>query len=197
VNAKQKFGATLVGLGIVALVIGALSSTGDDEPGTVAGSSTTLVATATTVAEPSTTRAEPPSSTATSTTSSTTTTTTTTTTLPPGPEAVEAFIEELAAAIATEDVIFLLTRLHPVVIAQNDVESCRAFIESQILLLQNYRVNGPVETSTRDVTVGEQTITIDPFYQAPVAFDFQGSPFEATSDFAPDSGEMFWFANCA
>ncbi len=197
-NTMQRIGAAVVALGIILVIVGVVTADGDDEV-VAAQATTTSDAPATTLA-PTTTEATPTTTTTstTSTTTTSTTTTTTTTTLPPvpGPEEVDGFVQEMAAAIATGDVSFLLDRLHSVAIGLKDAETCRAFIEAEILLLENYRVVGTVETTSQVYEVGDSNVTVDPLYLAPVAFEFRGQSFDATSNFAPEDGLMRWFTPC-
>lgn len=189
----------MMGLGLIALVVAALGTfTGDDAAATtttaLAIAPTTSDAPATTSAPTTTTSSAP--ATSAPTTTSATTSSTTTTTPPLGPADAEAFIERFAAAIAAGDVDFLMDRLHTVVLGTSEPEVCRSFIEREILALVDYRVAGPVAVGARTYTVGGDGVVVDPLFEVPVLFTFQGQEFEGVAGLAEEDGEMRWFTEC-
>ncbi len=194
----QRIGIAVAALGVVSVVFGLATNDSGDGAEDAAQATTTAEPTTTTLAPTTTEPTTTSTATTSTTTTSTTTTTTTTTTLAPvpGPEEVDGFVQEMAAAIAAGDVAFLLDRLHPVAIGLRDEETCRAFIEAEILLLEDYRVVGTVETTSQVYAVGDANVTVDPLFLAPVAFNFRGQSFDATSNFAPEDGLMRWFTPC-
>lgn len=183
----------MMGLGVIALVIAAIGTfTGDDASATT---TTALAATSVATTEPTTTSAPTTSTTAPSTTT-TSTPATTTTVAPLGPADAEAFIGEFAAAIAAGDVEFLMDRLHTVVLGTSDPKVCRSFIEQEILALVDYRAAGPVTQDARSYTVDGETVVVDPLFEVPVLFTFQGQEFEGVAGLAEEDGEMHWFTEC-
>jgi len=107
--------------------------------------------------------------------------------------AVTGFFDAYVAAIDAGEVDFLFDTLHPLVLDQPTADLCRAFIEREILALENYRTNGDIGEPVSQDVAG----TIVPqLYSIPVAFEFQGQTFEGTATFAPVEGEMRWFTTC-
>jgi hypothetical protein len=200
---RRSYGVVLMGLGAILIAVGIVGvlSSGDNEessPSTAAAPATTTLPMTSTVT--STTATPEPTTTTTTTTTSTTTTaapttTTTTTTMPA--ETVEAFIEAYAQAADADDVDFFFDRLHPVVLARTDAAQCRDFIASDIVALENYRLNGEIE-APRAVTFDtpEGPITVDELYQAPVSFVFRDQSFKVVAAFAPVDGQMRWLTEC-
>lgn len=180
----------VIGLGLFLFGIASLFGSGGDDPEPVAGDSTTSIPTSTTIEIEVT--VPPPSTTATVSASTTTVeATTTTTTIDPG-TLIEAFVVEFAAATAADDTEFLIQSIHPAVFETRDQAVCDAFVGSDIILLDNYRLTGPVAgPETR--TYGQMTIEV---YTAPVAFTFQGSDFEAQAGFALSENGVGWLTAC-
>lgn len=159
------------------------------------GSGDASTTTTTTTQSPTTTHGQPSTTAAGSTTTLEATTTTvelTTTTTLDASTAIEQFVAGFNAAIDDGDVDFLFDALHPSVPSLFGAEFCRAFIEDQILLLENYRLTGDVE--------GPETQVIDgapvDLYRAPAAFGFQGAQFEAEAGFAFVDGMVRWLTTC-
>lgn len=107
--------------------------------------------------------------------------------------AVEAFVDEFAAAIEEGDSAFLFERLHPAVKATYEEEVCRAYIDDQLLLIGDYRRVGPV-VGPFDSEFGEFPITS---YEARVAFEIDDEPMETTAVFSLTEGVVRWFAECS
>ncbi len=122
----------------------------------------------------------------------TATTTTTVVALTPA-EQIEAFLVEFNAATANSDVDFLVGRLHPAVFTLFDEETCRAFIESDILVLSNYQVTGDI-TGPTVTSIGGQEVT--GYLTAPVSFVISGETFEQEGAFALLDGQVYWFTQC-
>jgi len=155
--------------------------------------STTTIASTTTPATSTTT------STTTTTTSTTTTTTltTTTTTTVPADRRVELFVEAYAAALVADDVDFLFDSLHPVVIDGYGADECRNWIQSEIILLGDYALTGPVDGPfEQPFTTPSGTGTIPDAYSAPIRFSFKGQDFESTGGFADVDGQIRWLGQC-
>lgn len=95
-------------------------------------------------------------------------------------------------AITHADTELLLEALHPAVISLFDEDSCRAFIEDEVLELDRYRLIGEVEGPERQV-VADMEIEM---YTAPVAFAFQGQEFTSEAAFAFLDGQVRWFTQC-
>ncbi len=199
---QKRIGVVLMALGLLALVVGAvLTIGGGDDPDEVAVAIATANPTTTTSQVPTTATAPTTTTTAqpTTTTAPTTTTTaaTTTSTVPiPTAADVEAFIAAFAQAIADRDVEFLFAKLHPVAVAQSTEASCRSLIETEIVLLEDYRVTGDVSVEQRTVSVGEDTFEVDPFFVVPVTFTFQGTEFNQAANLGAFEGEVRWFTAC-
>jgi len=172
------------GLLVIAGFIVWMTSRGD----TVVSSQPTVTvmtpATATAVAAASTTSSFPLPSTTTSTQATSTTLDSTT--------KIEAFVIEFAEAIDLGDSNFLISTLHPAVLAVHGETSCSAFIDAEILLLMGYQLTGPLGGPSTQ-TVADFSIEV---FSGPVAFTFQGQSFEATASFAVDDGQVRWFAEC-
>jgi hypothetical protein len=175
------FGVALVGAGAVLLVTGGGDAAGDSAAEARTVASTSL--------PPAT--AAPPTIGSTSTTSSTAVATTA---VPP--EMVEDFVIAFRVAVDAEDVAFLMERLHPIVLEVFGEKLCRAFIEREILQLENYVQAGPVEgptTRSFETPSGSgEAVT----FSVPVEFVFQGQHFEDTARYGPVDGEMHWFTEC-
>ena len=102
-----------------------------------------------------------------------------------------------ATAIMEGDADFLFDRLHPAVVGGFGADLCRTWIEEEILVLENYRVTGPV-TGPQDQSftspVGEGII--ESAFSAPVTFTFSGQEFESDGGFALVEDEMRWLGQC-
>ncbi len=125
----------------------------------------------------------------------TTTTSASTETVDPG-ALVEAFVAEFAAATASDDVEFLVARLHPLVIQESDQQTCAAFVAREITGLEQYRATGPAQQTALQLTVDGQVFTVEPAFEVPVAFTFSGQEFTDNARFAPVDGVMHYFATC-
>ena len=90
----------------------------------------------------------------------------------------------------------MFATLHPVAVAQSNEASCRTLIETEILLLEDYRVTGDVAVEQRTVSVGEDTFEVDPFFVVPVTFTFQGTEFSQAANLGGFEGEIRWFTAC-
>lgn len=183
-------------LGIALIAVGLTRN--DDAADTAMAPTTSIIETTTTVA---TTTAAPttttePATTAPSTTTAvetSTTTSTTTTTAPSADELVAAFLADYVAAIAAGDADFLEATLDPLVVAQADAATCRAFIERDILALTDYTATGdPAGPTTRELLGA----TFDRFFTVPVSFVFQGQAFDDQAAFAVVDATVTWFATC-
>lgn len=187
-------GTILVIVGIATMALGTIGwvvSSGDDGDVAADTSTTADSSTTSTIVEP-TTQLEP----AETSTSSSSTSATTTTTIALGSTDVEAFITDFAAAIDTGNVDYLLARLHPLVQLGYEQQTCRSFIETEILALGDYSLVGTVEESTLTFTVNGEEVVVEPAFQATVSFTYQGQTYESAAHFAPSEGEIRWFAEC-
>ena len=190
VQSKRIVGVVMMigGLGLFAFGVASLLGAGDDNPAPVALGTTTAPTSTTIVVEIT---IPPPPTTTTAPAPSTTVEPTTTTTINPA-ALIEAFVIEFAAATAADDTGFLFESLHPAVFELHDRSVCSAFVEDEIILLDDYRLIGLVEgPETR--TFGQMTIEV---YTAPIAFNFQGAAFEAQAGFALSEGEVGWLTEC-
>lgn len=120
---------------------------------------------------------------------------TTTSTLPL--ETVEKFGLLFATAITERDADFLFDRLHPAVVGGFGANLCRTWIEQEILLLENYRLTGPVAGPVeRPFTTPVGSGIIKNSFSAPVTFSFSGQEFESDGGFALVDSEMRWLGQC-
>ncbi len=180
---RKSIGLLLMGGGAALILIGVLMLAGPTEPAPT---------TTTAIAAPTTT------TTAATTTSTTTTTTapTTTTTLPP--ETVEAFVATYRAALDADDVEFLFTRLHPQIIEIHSAELCRAWVEREVVNLDNYQIAGDVTGPADEMFTapdGTQFAIADKF-STTISFTFEGQATESPAEFALVDGVMYWLGTC-
>ena len=224
-NQKQ-VGALIFMAGGVVLLIGGLLSLFDSGPtqpptddpvavssaatssasGATTSPSTATTAAPTTSAAPSTTA---PAAETTATTEPTTTTTTiaetttttiaeTTTTTIADSELIEAFIIEFAAALEAGDTDFVFSRLHPALVFGFGTESCRTWVETQIMGLGSYTQTGALVGPTNGSmsTPGGEAV-FDVVYSAPVSFTFSGATFDSNADFVVEDGVAYFTGPCA
>lgn len=189
---KRSWGVALVGLGVLLMIAGLiLMVSGGTEPATISALSTTSEST---TSGPTTTSTSMPQPTTTS--EPTTTAAPTTTTIPP--QTVEDFVAEYRIALDEDDVDFLFDRLHPLVVEAYGEEVCRTWVETEVLALEDYQLegeaSGPADQLFTDPD-GEQFAIADTF-TAPVSFTFQGERFEADAQFALVDSLMFWLGTC-
>ena len=112
-------------------------------------------------------------------------------------ETVESFAGAFAVALAEGDLDFLFDRLHPAVIANFGEDTCRAYIETTFLAVSDYRITGAVQgPRVENVPLGSRSIRVEEFFEAPVAFEFQGETIEATGTFAREGDQIRWFTTC-
>ncbi len=163
-----------------------------DTPRSTSSTATTQPSTT----QPPTSGAEATSSTTSTTTTTTSTTTTTTTTTLPPEAAVAAFVEEFSTAIGAADVDWLLQRLNGSIVLGYGEEVCRAFIEAEILQLEQYELNGAVVgPATKTLPTGVGEISVSNIYTADVSFVFRGSAFDSKADFVWED-PITWLATC-
>jgi hypothetical protein len=198
---RRTIGLAMVGVGLVMIIAGVLTLGGDD-PEPVASPTTTTAAPAatTTTTAAATTTVAPTTTTSTTTTTTTTTTTattstTTTTTTPP--PSVEEFIAAYAAATEAGDADFLFERLLPQLRDAFGSDLCRAWVEREIVAISGYQLTGTVSgPQDRTLTVGETSIPTSEYYEGPVAFTFQGEPFDTTAQWVVQDGRVYWIGVC-
>ncbi|MEX0699999.1 MAG: hypothetical protein WD354_09730 [Acidimicrobiia bacterium] len=182
---RRLIGFVLTLVGVVLIVLGVLLLWDSGQP---QSTTTTLLA------APTTTTTAPPTTTATTTT---TTAAPTTTTLPP--ETVEAFVATYRAALDADDVEFLFARLHPKVVETQGTELCRAWVEREVLVLDNYQIAGEI-TGPADERFpapdGSQFAIADTF-STTVTFTIEGQNFESEAGFALVEGVMHWLGTCS
>lgn len=130
-------------------------------------------------------------------TSTTTTTVATTTSSTIPPETVADFIDLYIAALESDDLEFLLERLHPVVVDGYGRDLCRSWIEREILGLSDYHTTGEItgpSTQTIDLPTGAVELSLA--YRAPVEFVFEGEMVAAEAGFARVGREVRWLGVC-
>lgn len=183
-----------VGLALVATAVFAtVSRSTDEEPSaspttSMPGASSPSEAASTTSTQPGTTTSE--AQTTTSLLAATTTTTR-------PAETIEGFVDSFAAALASGDMDFVMSRLHPDVVGSYPDGTCAAWVSSQIMALSNYRLTGePTGPSDRTVTIAGRQMVIADVYSAPVSFTFGGQDFDSSADFAVVGGAVYWLGMC-
>ncbi len=190
--------------GVIIVVVGVLSfdeSSRDSEAGAATVTATDGIA-ASTVVETSPSSGAPATTTvATQPTTTSATTTSSTTVEPPATTVdvgvqIEAFVSEFAAATESDDVEFLLARLHPLSVQASDEPTCASFVAREIVALEQYGAAGPAERTALEFTIAGQGFTVDPAFEVPVAFTFSGQEFTDIARFAPVDGVMHYFATC-
>jgi len=199
---RRQTGFALIGLGSVIAVIGLVlfatlesDSNADAAAPTTTGSPVPAAGTTAPPASPTTTTAGSPSTTEVPATTTATTSIAPTTTLDLGGQ-VDAFVAEFAAATASDDVEFLLSRLHPLSVQASDEPTCASFVSGEIVALEQYRATGPAERTALEFTISGQVSTVDPAFEVPVAFTFSGQEFTDIAHFAPVDGVMHYLATC-
>jgi hypothetical protein len=179
-------GRLATGSGAALVLVGLLMLGGSDEPEPT--TTTTLIANPTTT----TTLAPTTTTTATTTTSPSTTTTTT------PPETLEEFVVAYRAALDSDDVAFLVSRLHPKIVEIHGDELCRAWVEREVVNLDDYQIIGEVSGPADEMFTapdGSQFAIADKF-STTASFTFQGTPGESPADFALVEGVMHWLGTC-
>jgi hypothetical protein len=179
---RRLLGLLSTGSGAALVLVGLLMLGGSEEPAPTP-TATTLVAAPTTTLAPTTTTTTAPA--------------TTTTTTPP--ETLEEFVAAYRAALDGDDVAFLFGRLHPKVIETQGEEFCRAWIEREVVALDNYQVIGEVTGPADEMFTaadGSQFAIADTF-STTVSFTIQGESFESEAGFALIESVMYWLGTCA
>jgi hypothetical protein len=182
---RRYVGLVATGLGLALMLLGLLMLGGSDDP---KPPTTTLTAAPTTTLAPTSTTTVP---------ATTTAPTTTTTTTPP--ETLEEFVAAYRLALDSDDVTFLFSRLHPKVIETQGAEFCRAWIEREVIALDNYQIAGEISGPADQMFPapdGSQFAIADTF-STTVAFTIQGESFQREAGFALVDNVMYWLGTCA
>ncbi len=183
---RRLLGAALV-LVAIALVAFLATRLGDDRSGdqTEAGPTTTLT-------EGSV------SASATSASSATTPTTSTGRSMVEDPAgAIDGFVTSFVRALDEDDTGFLIDSLHPKVVEAYGQDLCSAWIEREIVTLEDYQLTGdPVGPTTRRSDTPSGTVEISHTYEAPVSFTFGGRQFDSRAGFALAGGSVYWLGEC-
>ncbi len=112
-------------------------------------------------------------------------------------EQLDEFVARFVAAIADGDVDFLVSRLHPMIIATFDEPTCRATVTDQILLFENFTVGEPLTGPNAETyTLADGTTAVAEVYSAPISFDFQARSFDNAGTWGLVDGEVHWFLAC-
>ena len=120
---------------------------------------------------------------------------TTTTAPPPSTLALEETLEEFVAAFAAateaDDFDFVWSRMHPAVIerADGDEALCRAWVEREILALDDYALLDLIEGPA---PFGD----LDNVFTVAVTFSFQGEDFDGIGQYVADDGRLLWLGQC-
>ena len=193
---KWILGTALIAIGLVLIGYG-LASRGDSPTVPVEATQTTTEVMPVPVTQPSstTTTASPATSTTSPVSTTSVTISTTTTTAPP--PSVEEFIISYSAAAAGGDGDFLFDRLLPELVDIFGSDTCRAFVENEIVALRDYTLTGEVSGPfSRTLNVGDDQIEVDRYDEAPVRFTFQGQSFYTTATFVAQDGLVYWIGEC-
>jgi hypothetical protein len=185
---RRLLGLLATGLGAALILLGLLMLGGSDAP------EPTTTTTKTLIAAPTTTTTLAPTTTTTTTTTAPATTTTTT-----PPETLEEFVVAYRAALDSDDIAFLVDRLHPRILEIHGDELCRAWVEREVVNLDNYQIIGEVSGPADEMFTapdGSQFAIADKF-SATASFTFQGTPGESPAEFALVDGVMYWLGTCA
>ncbi len=92
---------------------------------------------------------------------------------------------------------FLFDRLLPGIPEVLGPDTCLLWIETEVLALSDYTAIGDVSgPSSRTLTLGETTVTVDQHFEVPVRFSFQGQSFDTVAAFAVIDGQVFWIGEC-
>ena len=113
-------------------------------------------------------------------------------------DSVEGFVASFRVAIEAKDIDFLIEHLHPVVVSIYGAEACLAFIQREVLRLQEYELAGtPTGPVTRTFTTPDPdgSVSLQTF-EVPVSFDYQGTYYQQMALIGLDGGVMHWFAEC-
>ena len=192
---RRALGVGIVVVGVAMIGVGA-ANLGDSSEASGQTDRSSTGAPTTTEALALTTTAPPPTTTPPTSTSPTTAPTISTTATTP-PPSVDDFILAYAAATVSGDSDFLFTTLLPDIHNVLGADTCRTWIETEILALSNYSATGaPSGPSLRTLTVGVTTISVDRYYEVPITFSFQGESFDAVAAFAIRDGQVFWIGEC-
>lgn len=196
---RRNLGIGLAALGIAMIAIGIAGFGESDETETFAAIPATPITSAApttaTEAPPTTTSQAPPPPPTTATTTTTTSTTTTTTAAPL--PSIEDFVVAYAAATASGDANFLFENLLPSLRDVFGEELCRGWVDREIVIITDYQLTGEVTGPiARTLNVGETTLTVDQYYEAPVKFTFQGESFDTVATFAVQDGRVYWIGAC-
>ena len=181
---RRLLGLLATGLGAALILVGLLMQSAFVEPEPT---------TTTSIGSTTTTTSLAPTSTTTTTTLPATTTTTTT-----PPETLEEFVVAYRAALDDDDVAFLVSRLHPRIIEIQGEELCRAWVEREVVNLNDYQIVGEISGPADEMFTapdGSQFAIADTF-STTVTFTIQGENFESEAGFALVESVMHWLGTC-
>jgi hypothetical protein len=207
---QRWIGPSVVGVGALVVIVGIIGTVGGSDATaearptssttttvpTTAETSTTITATSTSATVTTSTATSTSTTTTTSIPSTSTSSTSTTTTVAPG-ETVEEFVTTFAAAIAAGDNAFVFGRLHPVIIESYGEDLCRAWVDREIMALEDYTLvsvdGGPI---TQTFVTPAGNVTVDDYYTTTVSFTYQGQGFETIGAFAAVGPDMYFLGQC-
>jgi hypothetical protein len=121
----------------------------------------------------------------------------TTTTAVAAPETVESFVAEFSAALAAGNADFIYGRIHPLALEAYGADTCRTWVQTQVMTLSDYQLAGPA-TGPLDqpLPTPTGTITVPDTFVAPVTFLFESQKVRAQVGFAPIDGKIYWLGRC-
>ncbi|MCI0426243.1 MAG: hypothetical protein L0Z49_07310 [Actinobacteria bacterium] len=112
-------------------------------------------------------------------------------------ETLTEFVDRFRAALDADDLGFVFSRLHPQVIAGFGDALCRAWVDREILVLEEYELTGePGPVGEQQVETPAGDLPVADVFTAPIRFIFQGQTFESEGSFAYFDGLIYWMGQC-
>jgi hypothetical protein len=129
---------------------------------------------------------------------SATTTVSSTSTAAHSAETPAAFLDELAGAMRSGNVDFMVARLNPAVIAHYGRASCRQAVVSYIDPTAAFTLQSASPPADYTYTVSGTSVVVPDTITAQATFTRQGHPGPVTAHLSRTSkGELTWFTDCS
>jgi hypothetical protein len=110
---------------------------------------------------------------------------------------VAAFIDDFSTALRTGDEEFVFTRLHPEIVAAFGADLCRTWIQTEIMALSDYALDGAIAGPTTGIlNTSNGQLALPDRYTAPVTFGFGGQDFAATADYVLLDDFVYFTGTC-
>lgn len=111
--------------------------------------------------------------------------------------AIDGFVTRFVRALDEDDTGFLIDSLHPKVVEAYGRDLCSAWIEREIVTLEDYQLTGdPVGPTTRRSHTPAGLVEISGTFEVPVSFTFGGRQFDSRAGFAITGGSVYWLGEC-